>query len=173
MTTKKAVKKVPSKKRVEDLIMTFAVGTKQLMSKKMTLGQYNKLRGWEIPANDDPKVPGYLVKYPDGYQSWSPKTAFEETYQIDGKMNFSSALFMLKRGCKLARKGWNGKRQWIIWIPGTENVKTKRGSPYKKAGLDEVTICGHIDMFTTAGVMQPGWLASQGDMAANDWGVVG
>ena len=25
--------------------------------------------------------PGYLVKYPDGYKSWSPKEVFEEAYR--------------------------------------------------------------------------------------------
>lgn len=25
-------------------------------------------------------VPGYRVKYPDGYVSWSPKETFENTY---------------------------------------------------------------------------------------------
>lgn len=26
-------------------------------------------------------VPGYRVKYPDGYVSWSPKETFEKTYR--------------------------------------------------------------------------------------------
>jgi hypothetical protein len=25
--------------------------------------------------------PGYYVKYPDGYESWSPKRVFEEAYR--------------------------------------------------------------------------------------------
>ena len=44
----------------------------------MTLGAYNKKRGWTIPANEDPKKKGYFVKYPDGYTSWCPKEAFEK-----------------------------------------------------------------------------------------------
>lgn len=43
----------------------------------MTRGAYNKKRGWENPANENPKDKGYLVKYPDGYISWSPKEQFE------------------------------------------------------------------------------------------------
>ena len=42
----------------------------------MTLGAYNKMRGWDIPANEDPKKKGFLVKYPDGYISWCPKAEF-------------------------------------------------------------------------------------------------
>ena len=26
--------------------------------------------------------PGYLVKYPDGYVSWSPKEVFEKAYRV-------------------------------------------------------------------------------------------
>lgn len=47
-------------------------------AKPMTLGAYNKKRGWTIPENEDPKKSGYLVKYPDGYISWCPKEAFEK-----------------------------------------------------------------------------------------------
>ena len=28
----------------------------------------------------NPQVDGYYVRYPDGYESWSPATAFEEGY---------------------------------------------------------------------------------------------
>ncbi len=34
-----------------------------------------------------------------------------------------------------------------------------------------MTINGHVDMFTADGKMQPGWLASQTDMLACDWGI--
>jgi hypothetical protein len=43
----------------------------------MTRGAYNKKRGWTIPANENPKDKGYIVKYPDGYVSWCPKAQFE------------------------------------------------------------------------------------------------
>lgn len=31
-------------------------------------------------GGDDPDDPGYFVRYPDGYESWSPTKAFEEGY---------------------------------------------------------------------------------------------
>ena len=43
----------------------------------MTRGDYNKRRGWELPAGENPADEGYLVVYPDGYKSWCPKEAFE------------------------------------------------------------------------------------------------
>jgi hypothetical protein len=47
-------------------------------------------------------------------------------------------------------------------------------TPYA-AALGDGTTCTinpHIDMFTATGEMQPGWLASQTDMLANDWQIV-
>lgn len=55
-------------------------GAKQIEAKTMTLGAYNEYRGWQIPDDENPQREGYLVIYPDGYQSWSPKEVFEDAY---------------------------------------------------------------------------------------------
>lgn len=61
-------------------------------ARPMTLGDYNKYRGWDIPENEVPDTAGYLVEYavvegeipvhPDhlGYISWSPAEQFESGY---------------------------------------------------------------------------------------------
>ncbi len=56
------------------------IGTKLIEAEPMTLGAYNVHRGWQIPANEDPEKEGYLVRYPDGYESWSPKEIFDQAY---------------------------------------------------------------------------------------------
>lgn len=56
------------------------IGTKLIKAKKMTLGDYNKKRGWKIPENENPAEEGYLLEYPDNYTSWSPKMIFESAY---------------------------------------------------------------------------------------------
>lgn len=68
------------------------IGTKVLKAVPMNRGDYNILRGWNIPENEDPKEDGYLVEYQDGgkpnhpdyegYISWSPKDVFEKAYQL-------------------------------------------------------------------------------------------
>ena len=62
------------------------VGAKRLEAKEMTRGEYNKYRGWTIPENENPDDEGYLVKYEDGYESWSPRKQFEEAYRACGDM---------------------------------------------------------------------------------------
>ena len=86
-------------------------------------------------------------------------------------MDFGEALKALKDGKKVARKGWNGKGMWLIYVKGSQ-IYTVPDSAYRNAGLNDVTINPHIDMMTATGEMQPGWLASQTDMLADDWEVV-
>ncbi len=56
------------------------LGIKLIKADPMTLGNYNRYRGWIIPENEDPNKEGFLVIYPDGYESWSPKSVFETAY---------------------------------------------------------------------------------------------
>ena len=66
------------------------IGTKFVSAKRMTLGEYNAYRKWDMPANENPDTPGYLIEYKDGgkpndprhtgYISWSPKDVFEAGY---------------------------------------------------------------------------------------------
>ena len=56
---------------------------------------------------------GYRVRYPDGYESWSPKDVFEEAYRETGGMNFGLAIEAAKKGAKITRRApttWPGRR---------------------------------------------------------------
>jgi hypothetical protein len=88
-------------------------------------------------------------------------------------MTFGEAIEHLKEGKRVARSGWNGKGMWLVLIHGSR-VVPREGTPYTVAADEdgEVTINAHIDMKTATGEMQPGWLASQTDMLADDWQVV-
>ncbi len=69
------------------------IGTKLIEAKPMTRGAYNTYRGWQIPADEKPEDGGYLLKYPDGYVSWSPKEIFERAYlQVDDNENLPSGV---------------------------------------------------------------------------------
>lgn len=41
---------------------------------------------------------GYRVRYPDGYESWSPKDVFEEAYREASGVSFGLALEAMKKG---------------------------------------------------------------------------
>lgn len=101
---------------------------------------------------------------------------FEKTYDIakERGMTFGEALEATKLGKKIARKGWNGKGMWLVLANGTKKARVtmNEGSDYAEAGLTSAVIDPHIDMYTAQGTMQPGWLASQADMLADDWCIV-
>ncbi len=88
-------------------------------------------------------------------------------------MNFGEAIQALKSGSKVARAGWNGKGMFLIYVPGTIDAKLNEGTPYQVALQSNiVTINPHIDMYIATGQFQPGWLASQTDMLADDWELI-
>lgn len=144
------------------------IGTKQIEARPITRGDYNIYRGWQIPADENPADEGYLVRHSDVYESWSPKAQFEEAYRPCNNLTFGIAIEMIKRGFKVARKGWNGKKQYI---------QLATAISYKSMDGDVVN-CEHesignkaIAFVGTSGV-QMGWLASQADMLAEDWVIV-
>lgn len=56
-------------------------GTKTIKAVPMAKAEAEKVLGKSInPAT--PGADGYLVEYPDGYRSWSPKKVFEDAYRI-------------------------------------------------------------------------------------------
>ena len=124
--------------------------------------------GWPIPKSMDPTEEGYKVRYPDGYESWSPKDVFTEAYRPTDCMSFGLAIEAMKKGKKVARRGWNGKNQHIE-LATRISYMTAEGVfvnvEHEAIGNKAIAFCG------TSGV-QMGWLASQADMLADDWEVV-
>lgn len=163
------------------------IGVKEINATPMSRAAYNLFRGWQLPADENGEDEGYLVEYIDGgqantatykgYVSWSPKDVFERAYKPTEGMTFGLALEALKKGCKVARKGWNGKGMWLILVPGKKEVALRQGTPYGDAlALTSCEILPHIDMWTTNAhgrrAMLPGWVASQTDMLSDDWEIV-
>ena len=79
-------------------------------------------------------------------------------------LTFGDALDLLKAGKRVARAGWNGKGMWLVLLRlrAEPTDLAIRGTPIRA-----MPPC--IGMFTAQGEMQPGWLASQPDMLAEDW----
>ncbi|ENJ8541423.1 DUF2829 domain-containing protein [Raoultella planticola] len=142
----------------------------------MTRLAYNDFRGWQLPAAENGADEGYLVEYLDGgkpntdrfdgYVSWSPKDVFEKAYRKLSGLSFGLAIEALKQGHRVARAGWNGKNQWVVYVkPGFYDVGCSLGA---KAGSLQpfLALKNAQDMF------QPGWVPSMGDLLAEDWQVI-
>ena len=57
------------------------IGTKTIMAKPMAKSEAEKVLNRSL-ADAKGGEDGYLVEYPDGYKSWSPKETFEEAYKV-------------------------------------------------------------------------------------------
>lgn len=89
-------------------------------------------------------------------------------------MDFSDALKALKEGKKVARDGWNGRGQFVAFMPGfTIPAGMVNGRTAKFVPPDQDIVRGaYIALWSAQGVWQPGWVPSQGDLFAEDWMVV-
>ena len=117
----------------------------------------------------EPAENGYKVVYPDGYVSWSPKKVFEEAYRPTDGMNFGLAIEAMKIGERVARKGWNGKDMYVFLAYEADFVTDADISAFDQL---EVEVSDMLIMKTAQNTFQPGWLASQADMLADDWYIV-
>ena len=96
-------------------------------------------------------------------------------------MNFSEALLELKKGNKVCRSGWNGRGMWIVLMPSLylparstegDGIKVNERTA-KHIGIHSpLDSQPYIAMWTADGEWQPGWLASQADLLAEDWELV-
>jgi hypothetical protein len=154
-------------------------GTKRLSATPMTRGEYNKFRGWTLPADEDGDDEGYRVEYKDGgkpniegfagYVSWSPKEQFDNAYQPLYALSFGHAIEALKEGQRAARSGWNGKGMFLYLVP--ENSYPAQTEAARLHFGDMVPYGAYIAMKTAQGNVVP-WLASQTDVLADDWQVI-
>lgn len=141
------------------------IGTKIINATPMSRGEYNRYRGWPIPADEDPTDKGYLVQYSDGYESWSPEKQFNEAYRECDSMTFGLAVEALKKGLKVTRKGWNGKGMYLFLAHGEDLTSCL----FKE---NEPKCVDSICMKTAQDTIVVGWLASQTDMLSEDYYII-
>jgi len=84
-------------------------------------------------------------------------------------MTFSKALKEMKKGKTVARKGWNGKGMYIFIVPGDDELLARMD---KWTLQPKGTWQPFFVMKTAQDTLQPGWLASQADMIAEDWEIL-
>lgn len=118
--------------------------------------------------------PGYLVCYPDGYESWCPQDQFEEANEPMTGMNFGHAIEAAKKGYRIAREGWNGKNMFVVYQKGYPegipcNVQTAEAYNMKPGELFKCR--PYLQMRCADGTHQM-WLASQSDILERDWMIV-
>lgn len=156
------------------------IGTKIIQAMPMTRLAYNEMRGWTVPADENPNDAGYLVEYQDGgkpnvrgfagYVSWSPAEQFEKAYRPTNGMTFGLAIEALKARKSVTRSGWSGKGMFLFLIQGSNDIAKLHGYGFGEV-LGEPTFRDAIFMRTVDNQLVP-WTASQTDVLAEDWIIV-
>ena len=152
------------------------IGTKIIEAEPVVRldGEVIQPADFTIPKDVTTVEEGYRVRYPDGYESWSPKDVFEEAYrEIDG-MNFGLAIEAAKKGAKITRRGWNGKGMWVIYRTGYPDGIPCNKNTAEAVGIPEGSLFKvrpYLQMKCVDGSFQM-WLASQSDILADDWEII-
>ncbi|MDO7235351.1 hypothetical protein Q5M68_18790 [Acinetobacter baumannii] len=68
--------------------MVAYIGTKSVLATPMTRGEYNEYQGWQIPENEDPSDPGYLIEYKDGGKADHYPASRCHLFLTEGKIQF-------------------------------------------------------------------------------------
>ena len=92
--------------------MIQCIGVKLINAIPMSRAEYNDLRGWVLPSDENGEDAGYLVEYLDGgkanhpdfvgYISWSPADVFEKAYRKTNGLTFGLAIEALARRAGIA-----------------------------------------------------------------------
>lgn len=126
--------------------------------------------------------PGYVIFYrkgqPNEYVSWCPAeefTAVSAPFHKDG-MSFGMAIDACRyAGKKIQRVNWNGEGQFVRFeeVLASEDGKL-HDNPQDAPGMvaSGCFVFHFVNRKTGETGIQVGWLASQADMAANDWRVI-
>lgn len=111
----------------------------------------------------------YITSPEDKYPQFMATAEFEKMCRIAEDMTFGDALEALKRGKCVARKGWNGKNQHVELA----TCISYKNNANEVVNVDHCNIGNKALAFVGTSGVQMGWLASQADMLAEDWYIVG
>jgi len=148
------------------------IGAKIIQAEPATRGKCHK--GPAMLSQQQYEEEGYKVVYPDGYESWSPKSVFEEAYKPTDGMTFGLAVEAAKKGLKIARTGWNGKGMFVVYQKGypqgiPSNKQTAAAWGINEGDLFRCEPYLQIKMVNGSHAM---WVPSINDVLAEDWQIV-
>lgn len=96
------------------------------------------------------------------------RSCCDEAYRPTDGLSFGLAIEAAKKGKKIARRGWNGKNQYVELA---ERISYENAAHEVINAKHEAIGNKALAFVGTSGV-QLGWLASQADMLADDWQIV-
>lgn len=154
------------------------IGVKIIQAEPGTMAEAvarkNGLPKEDFKENGNADKEGYIVQYPDGYVSWSPKKTFEEAYRRCDNMTFGLAIEALKKGKRVARKGWNGKGLFVVYQKAYPDGIPCNKQTAEAWGINEGDLfkCDPYLQINTVDGSHSMWTPSIRDVLAEDWMIV-
>ena len=169
-----------TKEKLQEIAPVMLFGGKLVEAYKMTREEYNVIRGWSSPFEENGEDEGFLLNsltnakpntdLLDGYVSWVTKEQKEAEFRETMSFPFGMAIEALKMGHKVSRTGWNGKGMYLVLFdPARDCLQTL--TAYCVEDKVEKALRPFILMSTADNTYVP-WIASQRDMLEDDWGIV-
>ena len=110
----------------------------------------------------------YTTSPEDRFPEFKTVADFHAVCRSTEKMTFGDALEAMKRGERVSRKGWNGKGQYVFLAYEPDfNTDADIFAIDNEAPVSDMLV-----LKTAQDSFQPGWLATQSDMLADDWYIV-
>ena len=169
-----------NKDTLKEITTVTLFGSRFVVAYPMTRLQYNSLRGWDLPSDENGDDEGFMIEnltnakpntdFAEGYISWSTKEQVFLEFRETGNFPFGMAIEALKMGHKVQRSGWNGKDMYLVILdPARDNLMTLSIECIE--AKRELALQPFIVMKTVDNTYVP-WLASQTDMLAEDYRIV-
>lgn len=169
-----------NKEKLKTLQTLTLFGSKFVVAYPMTRLEYNNLRNWDLPSDENGDDEGFMIEnltnakpntdFSEGYISWSTKEQVFLEFRETDNFPFGVAIEALKMGHKVQRSGWNGKDMYLVILdPARDNLITLSVSCIE--AKRELALQPFIVMKTVDNTYVP-WLASQTDMLSDDWRIV-
>lgn len=135
---------------------------------------YAREKGYELDHLDMP-IADFTKKYVAPYmeqKEWEEcETIYSKVEKERAEHDFGYALAQLKSGRKVARIGWNGKGQFVYYIPA-DRYEAKTEAAKSVADEDgKVNYRAYLALKTAQGDIAT-WVPSISDCLAEDWVVV-
>lgn len=108
------------------------------------------------------------MRHRDPVRGDHSKDVFEAAYRETDCLSFGLAIEAAKKGKKIARRGWNGKNQYVELA---ERISYENAA-HEVINANHEAIGNKALAFVGTSGVQLGWLASQADMLADDWMLV-
>lgn len=169
-----------NKDTLKEITPVTLFGSRFVLGYPMTRLQYNSLRGWDLPSDENGDDAGLLIEnltnsqpntdFLNGYVSWQTIEQANAEFRQTGNFPFGMAIEALKMGHKVQRSGWNGKDMYLVILdPARDNLMTLSVSCVE--ATRELALQPFIVMKTVDNTYVP-WLASQTDMLSDDYSIV-